>query len=67
MLTQPLEIGDQVRRRVVDDLGGRASNVRRRALVVKHDPPERRIEVAAVMRQAPSARAAVQEDERNTG
>ena len=57
---QTLEVGDEGLRRVAFELGDgrRAAGA---ALVDEHDAPERRIEVAAVMRQAAAAGAAVQE------
>ena len=66
MRAQPLEIDDQMRGRIVDDVrGGRRSP--RPALVVEHDPPEVGIVEATVMRKAAAARPAMKEDERHAG
>ena len=51
-------------RRVVGERGDRR-RAPAAALVVEHDAPERGIEVAAMVRQAAAARAAVQEHERD--
>ena len=66
MRPEPLEVGDEMLCGVVGDLaaGRRAPGA---ALVEQHDAPERGIEVAAMVRQAAAARAAVQEDERHAG
>jgi hypothetical protein len=57
---QPLDVGDEMRGRVVGDVGER-HRAAGAALIEQHDPPERRIEIAPVMRQATATRAAVQE------
>ena len=64
MPAQPLDVVDEVRRRVVGELR-RRRRASRAALVEEHDPPERRIEKAAMMRQAAAAGSAVQEQERH--
>ncbi len=64
MPAQPLEVGHEMRRGVGHDLAA-WRRAPRAALVEEHDAPERRVEIAAMMRQAAAAGTAVQEHERH--
>jgi hypothetical protein len=64
MPAQALEVGDEVRRRVVAELGRRRGPAGA-ALIEQDDAPEPGVEKAAVVRQAAAARTAVQEHDRN--
>src|SRR5215211_7577790 len=63
MQTKTVEIGDQMRGRVVDEIGdGRRSS--RASLVVEHDAPKRGIVETSMMRQAATSWSAVNENQR---